>query len=127
MAIQPKPYSWRTIFRPLKVEFSPFTIGERVWEKGHSQNPSPWNDIFPETLGKVRCHLLSCVIALTRKRLLELKVKPYLGQVTAEKIIEEMRTLDSLIVYEPGAKKPRWQLENLHNFKKTCSKPLDTT
>ena len=43
-------------------------------------------------------------------------MEPVLGNVTAEKIIEEMRTLDSLIIWQPGAKKPHRQLAEPTKF-----------
>lgn len=41
----------------------------------------------------------------------ELQVEPILGQVSAEKIIDEMRALRSLLVWYPGKKKPQQQFE----------------
>ena len=38
--------------------------------------------MFHWTDSKIRCHLLTCVIALTMKRLLELKVEPVLARVS---------------------------------------------
>jgi hypothetical protein len=45
------------------------------------------------------------------RRLLELQVEPVVDRVSAEKIIEEMRALRSLVIWYPGRKKPRQQLE----------------
>lgn len=72
--------------------------------------------MFHWTDSKIRCHLLTCVIALTMKRLLELQVKSVPGNLTAEKVIEEMRTLDSLIIWQSGAKKPHRQLAEPTKF-----------
>jgi transposase len=66
--------------------------------------------MFHWTDSKIRCHLLTCVIALTMRRLLELQVEPILGKTSADKIIEEMRALRSLVVWYPGKKKPQRQL-----------------
>jgi len=72
--------------------------------------------MFHWTDSKIRCHILTCIIALTMKRLLELQVEPVLGNVTAEKIMEEMRSLDSLIIWRPGEKKPHRQLAEPTKF-----------
>ena len=63
------------------------------------------------TDSKIRCHLLTCIIALTMRRLLELQVEPTLGAMSADKIIEEMRALRSIIIWYPKKKKPIHQLE----------------
>ena len=97
-------------------------IIEKEFRDTKSSNHISVQPIYHWTDNKVRCHLLTCVIALTMKRLLELKVEPYLGHVTAEKIIDQMRTLDSLLVWEPGAKKPRWQLAEPTQFQKKVLK-----
>ena len=45
------------------------------------------------------------------KRLLELQVAPVVDGVSAERIIEEMRCLRSVLIWHPGKKRPRQQLE----------------
>ena len=85
-------------------------IIEKEFRDTKSSNQVAVRPMFHWTDSKIRCHLLICVIALTMKRLLELQVEPVLGNVTAEKVIEEMRTLHSLIIWRPGARKPHWQL-----------------
>ena len=67
--------------------------------------------MFHWTDSKIRCHLLTCVIALTMRRLLELQVGPVLGEVSAENVIEELRALRSVFIWHPGKKRPRQQLE----------------
>ncbi|MBW1966750.1 MAG: IS1634 family transposase, partial [Deltaproteobacteria bacterium] len=91
-------------------------IIEKEFRDTKSSSQVAVQPMFHWTDSKIRCHLLTCVIALTMKRLLELKVEPALGKVTAEKIIEEMRTLDSLIIWQPGAKKPHRQLAEPTKF-----------
>ena len=91
-------------------------IVEKEFRDTKSLNQVAVRPMFHWTDSKIRCHLLTCVIALTMKRLLELQVEPVLGNVTAEKIIEEMRTLDSLIIWRPGTRKPHWQLAEPTKF-----------
>jgi len=84
---------------------------EKSFRDSKSKHHVSTHPMFHWTDSKIRCHLLMCVIALTMRRLLELQVEPALGDVSAEKIIEEMRSLHSLLVWQPGKKKPHQQLE----------------
>jgi len=61
------------------------------------------NPMFHWTDGKIRCHLLTCVIALTCLRLLELKVGAGLSGRT---ILEEMHSLNSVMSWLPGSRTP---------------------
>ena len=76
---------------------------------GNEHDSQVFNQVIDEMFG-VLCGF-TCVIALTMKRLLELQVEPVLGTVSAEKIIEELRALRSVLVWHPGKKHPRQQLE----------------
>lgn len=84
---------------------------EKAFRDTKSRNHISTHPMFHWTDSKIRCHLLTCVIALTMSRLLELQVEPVLGRVSAEKIIEEMRMLRSLLLWYPGKRKPQQQLE----------------
>jgi len=97
-------------------------IIEKEFRDTKSSNHIAVRPMFHWTDSKICCHLLTCVIALTIKRLLELHVKPVLGNVTAEKVIEEMRTLDSLIIWQPGNKKPHRQLAEPTKFQRDVLK-----
>jgi transposase len=66
------------------------------------------NPMFHWTDSKIRCHLLSCVIALACLRLLELTVG---GPHSAKTIIEEMHNLDCVLSWRKGAKLPQVQIE----------------
>ena len=84
---------------------------EKSFRDSKSKHHVSTHPMFHWTDSKIRCHLLTCVIALSMRRLLELQVEPTLGSVSAEKIIEEMRALRSVLVWHSGKKKPRQQLE----------------
>jgi transposase len=84
---------------------------EKAFRDTKSKQHISTHPMFHWTDSKIRCHLLTCIIALTMRRLLELQVEPVVEQISAEKIIEEMRALRSLVVWYPGSKKPRQQLE----------------
>lgn len=86
-------------------------VVEKVFRDSKSSHHISTHPMFHWTDSKIRCHLLTCVIALTMKRLLELQVEPVLGTVSGEKIIEELRALRSVLVWHPGKKRPRQQLE----------------
>ena len=67
------------------------------------------NPMFHWTDPKIRCHLLTCVIALTALRLLELKV----GQgLSARTIIEEMHALNSVLSWYPGSRSPLRRIDD---------------
>lgn len=67
------------------------------------------NPMFHWTDSKIRCHLLTCVIALTCLRLLELKLD---GQHSAKTIMEEMSHLNSVLSWRKGAPTPEFQIED---------------
>ena len=66
------------------------------------------NPMFHWTDSKIRCHLLTCVIALSCLRLLELKVG---GTETAKTLMEEMASLNSILSWQKGATLPSVQIE----------------
>ncbi len=66
------------------------------------------NPMFHWTDSKIRCHLLTCIIALSCLRLLELKVG---GSETAKTLIEEMASLNSILSWQKGATQPSVQIE----------------
>ena len=66
------------------------------------------NPMYHWTDSKIRCHMLTCVIALSCLRLLELKIGNNLG---SKKIIEEMQNLDSVLIWYEDSKKPQIQIE----------------
>jgi transposase len=66
------------------------------------------NPMFHWTDGKIRCHLLTCVIALTCLRLLELKVG---GNRSAKTIMEEMHNLNRVLSWRGGTRRAQEQIE----------------
>lgn len=66
------------------------------------------NPMYHWTDSKIRCHLLTCVIALAAIRVLELKVG---GSHSAKTIMEEMHNLDCVLSWRNGAKKPETHIE----------------
>jgi len=63
------------------------------------------------TDGKIRCHLFSCVVALTYLRRLERRLAAAGVHRTADDVMAEMRNLHSVLSYLPGARTPRRRLE----------------
>ena len=68
------------------------------------------------TDGKIRCHLLTCVIAMTIMRLLEIKVeknqiRTSLNSNSGPAIIEEMRSLNTILSWYPGSRKAERSFE----------------
>ena len=61
------------------------------------------NPMFHWTDSKIRCHLLTCVMALGCVRLLELKVG---AGLSARTILEEMHGLNCVLSWYPGARAP---------------------
>ena len=66
------------------------------------------NPMFHWTDDKIRCHLLTCMIALTALRLLELKLN---DKYTSKVIMEEMHSLDCVLSWRQGTKEPELGLE----------------
>jgi transposase len=66
------------------------------------------NPMFHWTDGKIRCHLLTCVIALACLRLLELKVG---GGHSAKTIMEEMHNLNRVLSWRRRARLAQEQIE----------------
>jgi transposase len=84
---------------------------EKAFRDTKSSRHISTHPMYHWTDNKIRCHLLTCIIALTMQRLLELIIEPSLGTMSADKIIEAMRELRSVIVWYPKKKKPQHQLE----------------
>lgn len=60
---------------------------------------------------KIRCHLFSCVVALTYLRRLELEFAQAGLHLTADAAMKQMRTLHSVLALDGRMKKPRRRLE----------------
>ena len=63
------------------------------------------------TDSKIRCHLFTCVVAMTYLRRLELKLSAAGIKRTAEDVMEDMHHLHQVLTINKGARKPVRQLE----------------
>jgi transposase len=63
------------------------------------------------TDSKIRCHILSCFVALAYARLIELRLEKAALKMTARTAIDKMRTLHSCLVWHTGTRKPGRILE----------------
>jgi len=64
------------------------------------------------TDSKIRCHLFTCVAAMTYLRLLELRLAAAAGiERTASDVMDDLRHLHSVLLLPGGARKPRRRLE----------------
>ncbi len=63
------------------------------------------------TDSKIRCHLFSCVVAMTYLRRIELKLNASGIKRTAEDVMDDMRHFHSVLMLTAGARKPRRCLE----------------
>lgn len=63
------------------------------------------------TDSKIRCHLFSCVVALTYLRRIELKFKKEGLSKSANDAMNIMRNLDSILSIPKGGRKPRRRME----------------
>ncbi len=72
---------------------------------GGAQPVRHWTD------GKIRCHFFCCVAAMTYLRRLELKLEAGGLKMTADRVIDQMRHLHSVLMLPAGARKPRRRLE----------------
>ena len=63
------------------------------------------------TDSKIRCHLFTCVVAMTYLRRLELKLISAGVNRTAEDVMDDMRHLHSVLMLNTGSRKPVRRLE----------------
>jgi transposase len=63
------------------------------------------------TDGKIRCHILTCIIALTYLRLIEIRLRRAGHEVSTAVAMEQMRKLHSCIFWESGKSKPIRMIE----------------
>jgi len=63
------------------------------------------------TDGKIRCHILTCVIALTYLRLIEIRLHRAGVKLSAAEIMEQMQKLHSCLCWESGKSKPIRMIE----------------
>ena len=63
------------------------------------------------TDSKIRCHIFSCVVALTYLRRLELKLSAAGIKRTAEDVMDDMRHLHSVLSVKKGSRKPLRRIE----------------
>lgn len=69
------------------------------------------NPIRHWTDSKIRCHLFTCVVAMTYLRLIEMKLANAGVKRSAEDIMDDMRHLHSVLSLPKGARKPIRRLE----------------
>ncbi|MEW6052160.1 MAG: IS1634 family transposase [Nitrospirota bacterium] len=63
------------------------------------------------TDSKIRCHLFSCVVAMTYLRQIELRLNAAGIRRTAEDVMKDMRHLHSVLVMKDGGRKANRQIE----------------
>jgi len=63
------------------------------------------------TDSKIRCHLFTCVAAMTYLRRIELRLERAGVKITAEEAMGQMRRLHSVLSFREGARKPTRRLE----------------
>lgn len=63
------------------------------------------------TDSKIRCHMFTCVVAMTYLRRLELRLQKAGIKMTAQSVMEEMRDLHSVLSITDGRSNPRRRLE----------------
>jgi transposase len=71
------------------------------------------NPLFHWTDSKIRCQLLTCAIALTAARLLEITVNGNQPRepLSAQTLLEDLRRLHAVWLWYPGRREPERQLE----------------
>jgi len=81
------------------------------------------NPIRHWTDSKIRCHLFTCVVAMTYLRLVEMKLAKAGVKRSAEDVMDDMRHLHSVLSLPKGARKP---IRRLETPSKTQSEVLST-
>ena len=101
-------YDWSTNCPGNRV---PYKEQFRASKSSHHVQVNPF---YHWTDSKIRCQLLTCVIALTVLRLIEITVKGNSGgsnQLSGRQILEEMSHLDSTWLWYAGKRKPERVIE----------------
>jgi transposase len=92
----------------VQLSLDRYTI-EKQFRTSKSKDHVRVNPFFHWTDSKIRCHLLTCVIALTVLRLLELqanKNRTASQRLSGRQILEEMSQLNSTWLWYAGKRKP---------------------
>lgn len=63
------------------------------------------------TDSKMRCHMFSCVVAMTYLRLLELSLKKHGINRSAQDVMADMQKLHSVLLFSGGKRKPERRME----------------
>ena len=88
---------------------------ENQFRSSKSKDHVRLNPFYHWTDSKIRCHLLTCAIALTVLRLLELRVNRSRNEkdrLSGKTILEEMSNLDSVWLWYSGKRKPERMIES---------------
>ena len=79
------------------------------------------------TDSKIRCHLFTCVVALTYLRRIELRLAEAGLKMTAASAIEELHSLHSVLSIRDGRSKPQRRLETPTKTQAKVLKALGAT
>jgi transposase len=63
------------------------------------------------TDSKIRCHILTCIVALAYLRILQIRLEEAGVAITANKAMDSMRTLHSCLVWQPKKRNPQRLIE----------------
>ena len=103
---------------------------EKQFRTSKSKDHVRVNPFYHWTDGKIRCHLLTCVIALTVQRLLELQVNAHRAdnqRLSGRQILDEMSQLHSTWLWYAGKRKPVRAIDTPTDLQNDVLKSLDYT
>ncbi|MFZ2961465.1 MAG: hypothetical protein WA705_31695 [Candidatus Ozemobacteraceae bacterium] len=115
---------WTT--EDIVLAFLDRSIIERQFRTAKNPRRISLNPMFHWTDKKIRCHLLTCAIAMTMNRLLEMKVESVMGNVTGDRVLSEMRKLNAVLTIKRGQKSVERQLEEPTTFQRDVLKSFGT-
>ena len=113
----------------VQLSLDRYTV-ERQFRCSKSKDHVRVNPFYHWTDGKIRCHLLTCVIALTVQRLLELQVNAHRAgtqRLSGRQILDEMSQLHSTWLWYAGKRKPVRAIETPTDLQNDVLKSLDYT
>jgi len=84
---------------------------EHSFRSGKSRHHVQMRPVHHWTDSKLRCHILTCAMTLTAMKILEIKAAAAGLKMTAPAIMQEMRALHSVLVWQKGKKQPHWMIE----------------
>ena len=88
----------------------PYVV-EEVFRQSKDGNLVSLMPIRHWTDSKIRCHILTCIVALAYLKIIENRLKTASLNITAHTAMDKMNTLHSCLMWYPKKRKPQRMIE----------------